>query len=64
MMATYPTDVHGPPADAPHVTGLYAVCQVCGAQWQVRSDDQADAKGCAFCDAPAKAITILSEKPD
>lgn len=45
------------------VTHLYAICQVCGCQWQVKSPNRDDAQGCAFCDAPAKAITVVSEAP-
>ena len=45
-----------------NVTELVAHCQVCGVQWVVQSPDRADAKGCSFCDAPAKAITVVSEK--
>ena len=50
-----------PAATAPFVTEQVAHCQVCGVQWQVRSDSGADTKGCSFCDAPASAITIVSE---
>ena len=63
-MAEYPTDVYGPAALAPHVTHRYAVCRVCGVQWQIRSDSDADAQGCSFCNAPARAISIRSESPD
>jgi len=62
-MPTYSTWIHGPSASAPTVTDEVAICQVCGVQWQVRSGDRADAKGCSFCGAPADAITIVSEKP-
>jgi hypothetical protein len=52
------------PADeAPTVTDEVAICQVCDTQWQVRSGDRADAQGCSFCDAPASAITVVSEAP-
>ena len=46
-----------------NVTELVAHCQVCGVQWVVQSPNRDDAKGCGFCDAPAKAITVVSEKP-
>jgi len=45
-----------------NVTHLVAHCQVCGVQWQVQSPDRADAQGCSFCNAPARAITVVSEK--
>ena len=44
------------------VTELVAHCQVCGCQWVVQSPNRDDAQGCSFCDAPAKAITVVSEK--
>lgn len=51
--------------DAPTLTDLVAICQVCHVQWAVQAGgDHADAKGCSFCDAPANAITIISEAPD
>ncbi len=58
------TRIYGPSATAGTPTYLVAVCQVCGVQWQVRSESGADAKGCAFCGAPEEAITIVSEAPD
>lgn len=45
------------------VTHLVAHCQVCGVQWQVKSPNRDDAKGCSFCGAGAKAITVVSEAP-
>jgi len=48
-------------ADAPYVTGKVAHCVVCGVQWQVRSDNNDDAKGCKFCGAPESAIVVTSE---
>ena len=45
-----------------NVTELVAHCQVCGVQWEVKSDDRTDAQGCGFCNAPANAITVVSEK--
>lgn len=62
-MTTYSTTMHGPSASAPVVTDLVAHCKVCGAQWQVKSNKGEDAEGCAFCDAPAEAIYIVSEAP-
>jgi len=63
-MATYRTDICTAAANAPSVTYLYAKCQVCGVEWQVRSPTRADAQGCSFCDAPAEAITVISEAAD
>lgn len=63
MNAAFPKDMHGPADQAPHVTYNYAVCEVCGVQWQVRSDVLADAQGCRFCNAPADRIRVLSEQP-
>lgn len=63
-MATYRTDICAPADDAPSVTNLYAICQICHAQWQVKSPTRADAKGCSFCGAPQKAITVVSEAAD
>lgn len=52
-------------ASAPrYTTDLYAKCAVCGVQWQIRSGNKDDARGCSFCDAPKEAISIHSEKPD
>jgi len=42
-----------------NVTELVAHCQVCGVQWEVKSDDRTDAQGCGFCNAPANAIEAL-----
>jgi hypothetical protein len=55
------TDIHGPAATAPNVTGKYAVCEVCGTSWQIQSPNLDDARGCSFCDAPKEAITIHDE---
>ena len=44
------------------ITELVAHCQVCGVQWSVKSPNREDAKGCEFCGAPARAITVVSEK--
>ena len=63
-MTTYRTDVCAPAASAPRVTNKVCVCRVCGAQWQMRSENGDDAKGCSFCDAPAEAVVIVSEAPD
>ncbi len=62
-MTTYPTDIHGPAATAPAVTHRYAVCEVCGCQWQVRSEVDADAQGCSFCNAAADQVSVRSEAP-
>jgi rubrerythrin len=51
-----------PAADAPTVTGKVCICQVCGTQWAMRGES--DDKGCSFCNAPASAITVVSEEPD
>ena len=53
----------GPSDTAPVVTNKVAKCQVCGVQWQVKSPNLDDARGCSFCDAPKEAITIVSEAP-
>ena len=45
-----------------NVTELVAHCQVCGVQWEVKSPNRDDARGCSFCDAPKRAITVVSEK--
>lgn len=63
-MPINPNPMCGPSDGAPSVTNKYAKCNVCGTQWQVQNVDGDDAKGCSFCNAPAKAISILSEKPD
>jgi len=60
---TYPTDIHGPAATARTQTDKVAICNVCGVQWQIRSGNNDDAQGCSFCDAPANAISIVSEAP-
>lgn len=53
-----------PESEAPAVTNLLAKCQVCGAEWQIQSPNRDDARGCSFCNAPARAIIITSEAPD
>ena len=58
------TRIHGPAANAPRVTNEYAVCQVCGVQWQVQSANHDDARACAFCGAGEEAISIYGETPD
>ena len=70
-MAQYPTDVHGPADSAPTVSNKVAICNVCGVQWQLKGTKEDNAKGCAFCGAPAakesargSAITIINEAPD
>jgi hypothetical protein len=62
-MTTFPTDMHGPSADAPTVSNLYATCAVCEGQWQVIQRLE-DSKGCRLCGAPGAAVTIHSEAPD
>ena len=57
------TRIYGPSDSAPVTTEKVAHCQACGAQWQVQSTIGEDAKGCAFCGAGEKAITIVSEAP-
>jgi hypothetical protein len=58
---TYPTDIHGPAATAPEVTGKYAVCDLCGTQWQIKSFVNTDAQGCQFCGADKSAVHIFRE---
>ena len=58
----YPTDMHGPASEARSQTNKVARCNVCGFEWQMRGNF--DNKGCPFCDAPKRAITIISEAPD
>jgi hypothetical protein len=55
--------MHGPVGTEGSPTYEVAICQVCGCQWQVKSNQREDAKGCSFCDAPESAITIISEAP-
>lgn len=62
-MTTYPTDMHGPFSEARVQTNEVAHCNVCKFQWQVRSPNRDDAKGCPFCGAPERAISIQSEAP-
>ena len=57
----YPTDIHGPAADARATTGEVARCSVCNTEWQIRSFEREDAKGCPFCQADERAITIHDE---
>lgn len=59
----YPTNIHGPSADAKPTTGELARCSVCGTEWQIKSFDRADAKSCSFCGANEKAISIHDESP-
>jgi hypothetical protein len=60
-MTTYSTDIHGPAADARATTGYVAKCTVCGVQWQIRSPNNDDAKGCNFCGAGEDAINLANE---
>jgi len=53
---------YAPSALAPPTTNKVAHCNVCGIQWQIRSPNNDDARGCGFCGAPEKAISIVSEK--
>lgn len=55
------TDIHLPAAQAPTPTGLVAHCNNCGFEWQVQSPNRDDAKGCSFCNAPERAITVRRE---
>lgn len=43
-------------------TNKVAHCEVCGVQWEVKSPNNDDAKGCSFCGAPESAITIENEE--
>jgi len=63
-MANEPTDIHGPTADAPFVTNLYAKCKLCQFQWQLRSENLDDAKGCVACGVAGDAVRIYYEGPD
>lgn len=54
---------HGRAEDQWTPTEMVAHCQVCHTQWQVKDANLGDAKGCAFCGAPEKAITVVSEAP-
>ena len=65
-MGTYrgPDRTCFPADEAPPTTDLVARCNVCGVRWQVRSPSRADAQGCSFCDAPASAVTVISEAAD
>lgn len=63
-MVSYSTTMHGPAASAPTVTGLYAVCAVCGAQWQILGSEDGqttDDLACRWCGAPAEAVAVHSE---
>ena len=62
-MSNEPTDIHGPDSIMRTQTNVVAHCQVCGVQWQVRSANYEDAKGCTFCGAPESAISLVSEDP-
>ena len=62
-MTIYPTDIHLPADQARTQTNEVAHCQVCGTEWQVRSGNRDDAQGCSLCDAPASAVTVVSEAP-
>jgi hypothetical protein len=61
FMANENTRMLSPAASAPSVTDKVAKCAVCGVEWQVKSPNHDDAKGCSFCDAPESAITISYE---
>lgn len=62
-MATYSTKICTSADNAPTVTNLVARCLVCGCEWQVRSENRNDTRGCSFCDAPEDAIVVVSEAP-
>lgn len=59
------SQIHGPASEAPTVSNLVAHCNVCGVEWHVKATEPPydDAQGCALCDAPKEAITLVSEKP-
>lgn len=58
-----PTDMHLPAEQAPTPTYKVAHCKVCKTQWEVKSGDKTDAKGCNFCGADKTAVTITDERP-
>ncbi len=65
-MPNEPTDIHGPTADAPFVTNLYARCAVCQFEWQLKGENLDDARGCPGCNVGDQkgAITICYEGPE
>ena len=60
-MANESTTMHGPADSAPSVSNIVAHCNVCGVTWAVGGDFDTSTRGCAFCDAPAEALTYTSE---
>lgn len=64
-MASESTTIHGPADQAPFVTNLYAKCNFCGVQWQIKSPNLDDAKACSFCGVTDErgGISILYEGP-
>ena len=59
------TTIHGPAADAPFVTNLYAKCSFCDVQWQIKSPNLDDARACSFCGVTDEmgGISIIYEGP-
>lgn len=58
------TTIHGPADEAPFVTNLYAKCGLCGVQWQIKSPNLDDARGCSFCGITDEgSISIIYEGP-
>jgi hypothetical protein len=54
----------------PNVTNKYAICRVCGIQWEVKSfaTPPTDALACNFCgagnDGDKDAVVVKDESPD
>lgn len=61
-MSDASTTMHGPADSAPSVSNIVARCNVCGVTWAVCGDFDTRARGCAFCDAPAEALTYMMEE--
>ncbi len=60
------TTIHSPADSAPYVTNLYAKCNLCDAQWQIKSPNLDDAKACDFCGVTNEqggGISIIYEGP-
>jgi hypothetical protein len=56
------TTMHGPAELAPAPSHIVARCNVCGVTWAVSGAFDTRARGCAFCDAPAAALTYTTEE--
>jgi hypothetical protein len=56
------TKIHGPADSAPSVSNIIAHCKVCGVEWAVSGDFNNNVRGCAFCDAPAEALSYTQEE--